>query len=213
MSDPIISRPADADPDVEAFIARMNGRYSPTRRLQADEDALNAAVDDYRRVLARFDKPTMEAAWRLIVERHDSWCWPHVNDVLQACKEARRAAQPAEQAWVEQATAMSDEYTRRFIKTSAVAVKARQGGFEQELKEFVRAVSWVQAQLIIRPDAGVAFESAVLFGGDLPRDREAEEEFFEKARVQARSGHIRVHVPMAKIKRWAEEAQGHGRKR
>ena len=213
-SAPIISRPADADPDVEAFIARMNGRYSPTKRLQADEDALNAAVDDYRRVLGKIDKLTMEAAWRLIVERHDSWCWPHVCDVIQACEDARRAAHPAGEvdSQVQEIEDLSYGYTKRFMKNSTVAARARENGYERELKEYVREASWVQAQLIVRPDAGVGYSSAVLFP-DKERDRHAEEEFFEKARAQARTGHIRVHVPPAMIRRWQEEAVERGRGR
>ncbi len=85
-----MNRRADSDPDVEAFLAKLDERYSMTRRLQANEDALDAAWDDYRHVLARFDKPTMDRAWQLLVEGHDSWCIPTIRDVLEACQPGPR---------------------------------------------------------------------------------------------------------------------------
>jgi len=120
---------------------------------------------------------------------------------------------PTEQAdaWVEKATALADAYVRKFMKTSQTAVRAREGGYEAALKEYVRAVSWVQAQMI-GGRQGIAYDSGVLFGGDLPRDREAEEAFFAKAREQAAKGSIRAHVPAAMVRQWAEEVQGQGRK-
>src|SRR5690348_10045677 len=43
--------------------------------------------------------------------------------------------------------------------------------------------------------------------GGLHRDRDVEAELFARARKQAESGRIRVHVPPAMMKRWLAEAQ------
>ena len=70
----------------------------------------------------------------------------------------------------------------------------------------------MQAQYTLRRH-DVAYDSIVLFGGDLRRDREAEEEFFSRAKEQAARGSIRVHVPQELVKYWQAEAQGQEWKR
>jgi hypothetical protein len=54
---------------------------------------------------------------------------------------------------------------------------------------------------------GISYESSVLFPWE-PRDREAEDEFFQRAREQAQAGEIKVSIPPRLLKEWREEHQG-----
>jgi hypothetical protein len=78
------------------------------------------------------------------------------------------------------------------------------------MKEYVREAAWVQAQLIVGR-VGVGYSSNVLFGRQ-PGCEDAAE-FFERARAQAKTGHIRLHVPAAKVEAWKGAAQANGRGR
>ena len=90
-------------------------------------------------------------------------------------------------------------------------MRAREQGYEPELRRYVLAASHVQSQLIEGRKEGVGYESAVLFPGR-ERDKEAENEFFARAREQAARGCIQVRVPMALVERWKEGAgKGRGR--
>lgn len=51
-------------------------------------------------------------------------------------------------AWVERANDAAYAYTKRFMQTTTAAMRAREGGYEVELKGYVREAAWVQAQLI-----------------------------------------------------------------
>jgi hypothetical protein len=172
----------DAEID-RAVLRPMRALYSPPRHLRADEDALDAALATYRRALGRFDPDVLARAWQQVVEQNELWCWPKLSDLVKAADQAQRELHPQAcgQAWVEQATRRTEEYTRRFLKTSAHAARASQGGYEPELKRYVREAAWVQAQLIAG-QRDVGYDHAVLFGQG-PRDRDAEEAFFAAARA------------------------------
>jgi hypothetical protein len=57
---------------------------------------------------------------------------------------------------------------------------------------------------------GIGYDHAVLFPGG-KRDKEAEQEWFAKARQQAATGHIKVTVPRELMDRWKEKAVGRTR--
>jgi hypothetical protein len=180
-----------SEDDAERAIIRpMCAMYPPPRHLRA-----------YRRALARFDRPVLEQAWQKVVERNPLWCWPKLAEIVQAAEQCHRQARPSADDWVEKADEMADAYTRKFLKASAHAARAREGGYEVALRRYVRAAAYVQAQYLLGRES-VGYESAVLFGGGRVRDRGQEEEFFRRAKEQAEKGHLRVHVPPGLAERW-----------
>jgi hypothetical protein len=135
-----------------AIIKPMCRLYKPTGHLQATEGAPEEALKEYRRALAVFDQDVLERAWQNIVRQHRFWCWPSVAEIVQAADQAHRELHPPGRIdeMAEEAEAMSWGYTKRFMKTSTVAARAREGGYEAQLKRYVRAVSRVQAQIVKR---------------------------------------------------------------
>ena len=128
-----------------------------------------------------------------------------------AFPQSRHPFDPREaDAWVERANDAAHAYTKRFMQTTTAAVRSREGGYEAELKGYVREAAWVQAQLIEGRE-GIGYSSHVLFGPQ--PDRKEMAEFFEKARAQAATGHIRVHVPAGKVEAWKGAGQAAGRGR
>jgi hypothetical protein len=200
--------------DAERTVIRPMCRlYKPPRHLQASEDTAEEALKEYRRALAPFDADILEQAWRQVVRRHGFWCWPGVADIVVAAEQARRDVHPAgqPQAWFDRAEALTDAYVRKFMKASAHAARAREGSYERELKRYVQAAAWPQAQVIAGRTDGQSYESAVLFqDGEDAGQRDA---WFERARKQAETGQIRVTVPPALVTRWAGEAEAKGRDR
>jgi hypothetical protein len=92
------------------------------------------------------------------------------------------------------------------MKASALATRARESGYESELRQYVTEVAWVQAQFIVGRK-GIAYRSTTLFGREKPDD-----EFFARAREQAAKGCIQVRVPAELVKEWkAEASAGRGR--
>lgn len=186
---------------------RANTPFPAPRHLRADEDALESALSDYRMALARFDEQVLERAWRRAVETNPVWCWPKISDILQAAEQAQRELGPKADAWVEKAEALVDAYWKKFSKSTA-AVRAREGGYERELKQFVSAAAWVQGQYICGRQ-GIGYDHRAIFGTDT-RDREVEQEWFAKAREQAAKGTIRVHVPTSLVERLSGMGQRSG---
>lgn len=200
-----------SEDDADQIVRRIKRKWRPFRHIQGDEDLADEALNDYRKALAPFDPDVLERAWELVVARHRFPCWPYESEFLDAARQAQRELHPLGQddKMAARVTARSDEYVRRFMKTSVVAARAREGNYEAALKQYVRAASLVQAQLIEKaPHLG--YQSFVLFGRK--PDQEAVDEFFQQAREQAETGSIRVTVPRAFLKQWAEEAsKGRGR--
>lgn len=196
----------DAQHVDKAVINPMRRRYRPPKNLREDEDALEDALDMIRRALLRFDKPVLEKAWQMAVERNEIECWPKLKSLVEAAEHFHRLAHRNDNAdeWALRATEMADAYWRKFSKT-AVAVRAREGGYEPRLKEYVREASCVQAQMIMRRE-NLAYTSNVLFPG--LRDEAAEAEWFNQAKAQAQTGEIKVKVPPAIIERLKAEAAG-----
>ena len=139
-----------------AILRPMRKLYPPPRHLRADEDDLDSALREYRRALGRFDQDVLEKAWERVVAGHEIWCWTKVGVFVKAAAQVHREMHPpgAVEPWVEEATALTDAYVKRFMKTSQTAVRAREGGYEPELKEYVREAAWVQGQMIVRRGSG-----------------------------------------------------------
>lgn len=197
--------------DVETSIIRRLRLSQPPNYLKGNTEAIDQELDLFRRALACFSRDVLEQAWLEAASRNEYRCWPTCAAILTAAERLQPKQKP-DDAWVEMAQALADAYTRRFMKTSAVAVKAREGWYERELKRYVEAAAWVQGQLIVRPGVGVGFDHAVLFGTG-PRDRGAEAEWFAKQREQATTGTIKVAVPKCHVEAWRASAQGGERER
>jgi hypothetical protein len=190
--------------DANALLKRMQFTYRTPADIRGNPEAVEERLRIYRHALERFDADILDRAWLKAAARQRYPQWPDCVDIVQAAEEFHSLKHPrvkVDDGWVEKATSMADSYTRRFMKTSAVAVRAREGGFERELKEYIVEASWVQAQYILgRKD--IAYRSTTLFDHDKPDD-----EFFARAWEQAAKGCIQVRVPHAIIERWRDGAE------
>jgi hypothetical protein len=197
----------------ELVIDPMVTRLPPPRHVRDNDAAVEELLDSYRHALCRFNRPTLEEGWRIASARLTVWTWPTPGEVAEACKEAlREAAREGDaDAWVQHATDLSDQDVRRFMTTSAHAARAREGGYEDKLKQYVRECAWVQAQYICGQE-GVGYDHRTIFGTG-PRDREAEQEWFTRQSEQAEKGSIQVRVPPRHTEGWRARPQPEGRGR
>jgi hypothetical protein len=207
----------------QAIIGRMLEMYPPPVHLRHSGEAMATAIDTYRRGLSRYDSQTLDAAWQLVCEANEYWTWPKLSELLKACERCTREARgepagPSHDERIEQANTLASAYTRRFMQTSRLAIRAREEGWERSLRDYVDAAAWVQGQMLAGC-SDIAYSSVVLFDyTQLSREEleERSETFFAKAREQAAKGHIRVSVPAYRIEAWqaaCEEGQGRARAR
>lgn len=193
----------------EAIIRPLLDAFPPPTHVRGSHAAMETLLNVYRRALERFERPVLEQAWQKVAQEQDFWVWPLPETLVKAAEHFHNLAHPFDpkqaDALVEKVTALTDAYVKRFLKTSQTAVRAREGGYEAKLSEYVTAAAWVQAQLIAGRK-GVGYSAYVLFGR--PPDSQEVAEFFQKAKVQADSGTIRVHVPVNKVAGWKAEACG-----
>ncbi|OWK38947.1 hypothetical protein FRUB_06323 [Fimbriiglobus ruber] len=108
----------------------------------------------------------------------------------------------------QQALALADAYTARFMKTTHLAKLAQVKGWGPPLAEYVREAAWVQAQIIVGvKDIGFA----TLLIPKERRFRPADECFAayrETIAGPVERGRIRVTVPPARIREWAAAVRG-----
>lgn len=193
----------------EAVIKPMQALYPPPHHLRRNPEALQLALNTYRRALRRFDRPVLTQAWQRVAEQNEYWTWPKLSDLVRACERCEREAHPPGiqsegESWVEKATALADAYTRRFMEKSQTAQRARDEGWDGALKTYVREAAWVQAQYLVG-SPHIGYSAADLFGYpgvSAAECREQADDFFEKAREQAARGHIRVQVPASMVEYW-----------
>jgi hypothetical protein len=188
--------------DAEAAIRQMVASFPSPTHLRNNPEGYRYALDVYRSALSRFDRETLQKGWLKAAAENDVWCWPKCSAIVTACESFRPRIDRLD-AWAEEASEMADSYTRRFLQTSKYAVRAREGGYEAELKRYVREASWVQAQLIGGRE-GIAYRSPVLFP-HCENDKEAQEAFFQRCREQGDAGQIKVTVPPALLRTWQRE--------
>jgi hypothetical protein len=194
--------------DAIALLKRMQLAYDPPRALRGYPDAIKERLRIYRHALERFDSDILDRAWLKAAASHHFEQWPDCPEIVKAAEGFHALAHPkakVDDGWVERVTVREDEYTKRFMATTQAAVRAREGGYEAELKRYVLAAAHVQAQFLEgRQRPGYDFYA--LFGkGD--RDKKAEDEWFARQKEQADSGSIRVRVPLALVERWRNEAE------
>jgi hypothetical protein len=200
--------------DADALLKRMQFTYRTPADIRGNPEAVEERLRIYRNSLQRFDADILDRAWLKAASRHRYPQWPDCPDVVEAAEHFHALAHPkanVDDGWQERVTSREDEYTKRFMQTTQAAVRAREQGYERELKRYVLAAAHVQSQLIEGRKEGVGYESAVLFPGR-ERDKEAENEFFARAREQAARGCIQVRVPAELVREWkAGASAGRGR--
>lgn len=114
----------------------MRQAFPPPVSLRGNETAQQAALDVYRKALQRFPREVLAEAYQMAAERQTYHCWPKCAVILAVAKALMPEQEPVE--WVEKAVELAHTYTERFMKTSAAAEKAREGGYEPRLKRYVR---------------------------------------------------------------------------
>jgi hypothetical protein len=196
----------------EAIIQPLLDTFPPPSHIRGKPAAIEALLNVYRRALDRFERTVLEQAWQKVAAEQTFWVWPLPETLVKAAKHFQGRTVPQEpDDWVERATKMADSYARRYMLTTQTATRARDGGYEAALKRYVLEASWVQAQFAVGRQ-GAGYDHGVLFPAR-ERDKADEQEWFEKAREQARTGHIRVSVPRNMVEQWAEKAESQSRKR
>ena len=176
--------------------------------LRGNKQAIETALQVYRRALSHFSAAILEQAWFKVAAENQYHMWPKCADLLAAALHFEKAAKGKNEQWLEAATALLDAYVNRFMKTSACATRARAGGYEQQLRNYVTEAAWVQAQYLVGRKA-VGYSATVLFQrGETSEERS---DWFAKTREQAERGSLRVHVPHSLVEQWRSAAQDRSR--
>jgi hypothetical protein len=188
---------------VDHILGLMQEAFPPPVNLRGNPRGIGIALAYYRAALEPFDAETLDRAWLKAASENRYRKWPECAEILAAAREIKkgRAAGATKEEWVERALGLADAYVRRFMKGSRAGESARAGGYAGEMKAYVEAVAWVQAQYLVgRKD--VAYTSGAIFGRERPDD-----EFFRRAKAQADSGYIQVRIPHVLIERWRRGAE------
>lgn len=183
----------------ECVIRPMRVSFPAPTHVRGNSAATEMLLAVYRKALARFDRAALEQGWQKAAAENDLWCWPKVAELVRACASFGPCRPAVADDRVEQAEAMVDAYWKQFAK-STTALRANEGGWQQELRAYVCAAARVQAQLVLGRQS-VGYSSAILFPWH-PRDPQVEEEFFTDARRQAATGKIAVRVPHRLVESW-----------
>lgn len=194
----------------EAVLGPMLQLFPPPKHLR-QPSAIQIALVPYRRALERFDRPALDFAWQKAVEENAMWCWPTVHALVSQAEAYQRQHQASE-AWVEKAQELTDAYTRRFMATSQTAARAKAEGWADKLSAYVTEGAWLQAQILVGRENLSYSGLLVAHLPTIEEKKEAVAELLERARVQARKGHIQVRVPAGLTERW-RKAAGQGRER
>lgn len=183
----------------------MRQAFPPPVSLRGSEAMQEAVLDVYRKALQRFPREVLAEAYQMAAERQQYHCWPKCAVILAAAEALMPEQEPVE--WVEKVVEMAHQYTERFMKTSAVAAKAREGGYEARLKRYVMESAYVQAQVIVGRTDGLNYDGVLV--AHLPRGEQAEglDDALSRAAAQAEKGHIQVRVPTEAVRHWMEQAQ------
>ena len=193
--------------DANALLKRMQFTYRTPVDIRGNPEAVEERLRIYRHALEPFDADVLDRAWLKAAASHRYPQWPDCPDILTAAEVFDALAHPkakADDGWQEKVTEREDEYVRRYMQTTQAAVRAREQGYEPELKRYVLAVAHVQSQLI-EGSSRPGYDFYAIFGKG-ERDEQAENEWFQRQKEQATKGCIQVRVPHALIERWREAA-------
>jgi hypothetical protein len=193
----------------------LTERYQPPGHLAMNARASVAILADYEHALSGFDAHTLDQAWRRVVAQHTGWAWPSCGELVRAAEffSPRRHGKSDQEQRREQAQAMADAYTARFLEKFHLARLARREGWLPQLKQYVEGAALVQAQLIQRV-VHTAWDLYVLVPDQIGQG--TSQELFDAykampavANAVAR-GQIRVEVPKPRIRQWQEQRRPAG---
>jgi hypothetical protein len=190
----------------------MQEMFPAPNHLRASDQARKEALRVYEAALIGFDDEVLRTAWEKVAGNRDLWCWPASGEIANACREAQKARprNGGQSELIDKANELATQYVKGFMKRSRVAARAKNGGWDGELKSYLFEVAWVQAQFL----AGVkdvGYSARALKGaspGDSKDVRQQAAEFLKNAREQAAKGTIRVQLPNVLVRDWETEYRG-----
>lgn len=201
----------------EAVIRPMLRTYSPPRHLRYhsadDPDAREEALEQYCQALEAYDREVLEWAWRKVRAAHEYNVWPTPAKLVQAAELCLpRPRLPSEtQQTRQRAWERAEAYAGQFMKRRQLGRSARREGWAGELRGYVQAVAWVQAQLIEGlVKEGISLPTELTQAGSYRSSREALVACQEAFADQVAAGEIDVHVPRSLIERWKSQAAERG---
>jgi hypothetical protein len=106
------------DPVEEGIIKPMVASFPAPHHVRGDHEATEALLTIDRKALSGFDRETLEQAWQKVAAEQTHWLWPMPRVIVQAAQHYHKLAHPAakaDDAWIERAQALSDDYTKRFM--------------------------------------------------------------------------------------------------
>ena len=146
----------------------------------------------------------LEAAWRKVVAEHTSWVWPLPGEIARNCRRvSARMPQSEEAIRREQALALAESYTARYLRKSHLARVAGAEGWVPRLREFVREAAWVQAQLLLGV-SGIGWNPAILMpdANEYGSSQSAFKVYQKSIEGAVSRGKIRVAVPPSRCSEW-----------
>lgn len=141
---------------VEAeIIDPMTAMFSPP--YGSDEQRAATALRQYIEQLAEYPRDVLAAAWTGIVRGYGGRNWPALKTVIEHCDNARRASaaeSPGKRTnwrkglWPE-VDRRTSEFVERFM-AGPLGQRARDEGYDWDLRGWVRGVAHYQAQIVVR---------------------------------------------------------------
>jgi hypothetical protein len=195
----------------QVIIEPMGELYLPPLHLRADREARSRALDAYETALAPFDRTTLQRAWEKVVAEQTFWVWPNPGVIVEACRQCQSRSKPPSDKNQPRAKAlqMTEDYTRRYMRTSQVAKLATREGWDGKLREYVAGAAWVQAQLICQVQA-IGWDTHLADDlGHFHSSQEAFTAYRKTIEKPVERGQIRVTVPRSRIREWKEQPQQH----
>jgi hypothetical protein len=197
----------------EAVIRPMQRAYSPPRHLRYydadDPGARDEALRQYYDALAGYDRDTLHRAWQKVRAEHEYNVWPTPAKLVQAaelCLPRPRPPSETEQKR-QRAWERAEAYADQFMKRRQLAKVARRDGWAGELRGYVQAAAWVQAQLMEGLEKeGISLPSELSRAGSYRSSREALVACQEAFAGPVAAGEIDVQVPTGHIEQWKRQA-------
>jgi hypothetical protein len=193
----------------EVIINEMTRIYQTPAHVRSDKAACAALISEYQRQLSSFSRGTLKTAWDEVRESHETWIWPHLKTIKDACKRhAPASVQPtgdtrASQSRDERAMAMASEFMRAFTGAS-LAARANAEGWWRQLERYAWDCALAQASIICGLAnwgySAAAYQFRLAETADYKSRRRAFESF---CRTQAASGSIAVEAPDEAISAWS----------
>lgn len=178
----------------------------PLQRIfnkQLNEEMTDAFVED----LCQFSTTVLHDAHVLLRRKK---YFPSIYEALAACGEATpqpKAAEgsstPTKWPWQvrhENAVKLTQDYVSAFFdRKPSMVIQAAAAGKTGELRQYVEAIAWVQAQIICHV-VNIGYDSGRIFGHGVQVSEQALYHFFCQQRDQAAIGHISVTMCTGRLR-------------